>query len=90
MIERFEIKQKANHIHSICDSYNNLNGIDVFWHNDLLEYVKKDITAPKRIHSDLTDQYGKRIRVNDDGEIVILKWKSETLSSFLIVNKYVI
>ena len=70
IIERYNLMQKANHIHTINDAYNNLKGVDQFWYNDLLEYAKKDITAPKRIHSDLTDEYGKRIRVNDEGEVV--------------------
>ena len=74
ILQLYSIMQKANHIHTISDCYNNLKGIDEFWHRDLLEYAKKDIRAPKRIHSDLTDEYGKRIRVNQNqGDFMLEK-----------------
>ena len=88
ILQLYSIMQKANHIHTISDCYNNLKGIDEFWHRDLLEYAKKDITAPKRIHSDLTDEYGKRIRVNQNqGDFMLEKQREVDQSKISLVFK---
>lgn len=51
-------------------SYINIRGIDEFWFDDINDYVAKEITAPKKILSCLTDRYGSKLRVNDNGEVV--------------------
>ena len=67
IILQFHVYQKANHNHVVYPSYHNVVGIDEFWEEELMAYVRIGLFGPKRILSDLTDEYGQRIRVNDEG-----------------------
>ena len=49
----FEVYQRFNHYHIILPYYlDNTRGIDEFFHEKIIDYIKKDICAPKRILKD--------------------------------------
>ena len=59
------------HIHLKPSFYvDTIRGIDTFYQNQLIQFIKKGITAPKRIHKDLTDEFGKLVWFNVDGQVV--------------------
>ena len=66
------IFQKNNHSHLIKSSYVNTRGVDQFFHDDLFDFINKNIFKAKTILIDFTKRYGKQIRVNDNNEIVDL------------------
>ena len=61
----------GNHTNLISSFYvDNIRGIDTFYQNQLIQFIKKGITAPKRIHKDLTEEFGILVRVNVNAQVV--------------------
>ena len=56
---KYEIYQQGNHTNLISLFYvDSIRGIEKFYRNHLIQFIKKGITAPKLIHKDPTGEFG--------------------------------
>jgi hypothetical protein len=62
---QYHVYQRFHLNHQLYDYYTNVRGIDEFFQLIIIDFIKKEITAPKRILKEMLDTYkDKTVNVN--------------------------